>query len=95
VPDTAFPRSTVIVASTTWACRFAITGRWRRDIGVGIDDGLLNTLVAIDVDAWTDYRDDVALAATFRAAAASWDPSNGVPEIVARIRPPTTFAVVV
>ena len=30
-----------------------------QDVGVGLDDGMLNALIAIDVDAWTDYRDEM------------------------------------
>ena len=59
-----------------------------QDVGVGLDEGLLNALIAIDVDAWTDYRDEMwALAATFRAGGGKLGLlSNGVPEIVERIR---------
>ncbi len=44
--------------------------------------------MAIDVDAWTDYRDEMwTLAATFRGNGGKLGMlSNGVPEIVARIR---------
>ena len=58
------------------------------DLGVLLDEGLLNALVAIDVDAWTDYRDEMwTLAATFRGNGGKLGMlSNGVPEIVARIR---------
>ena len=65
---------------------------WRHrreyDLGVQLDEGLLNALVAIDVDAWTDYRDEMwTLAATFRGNGGKLGMlSNGVPEIVARIR---------
>lgn len=59
-----------------------------QDVGVGLDDGMLNALIAIDVDAWTDYRDEMwTLAATFRGSGGKLGMlSNGVPEIVARIR---------
>ena len=67
------------------------------DLGVLLDEGLLNALVAIDVDAWTDYRDEMwTLAATFRANGGKLGIlSNGVPEIVARIRADHESAVVV
>ena len=59
-----------------------------QDLGVTLDDGLLSALIAIDVDAWTDYRDEMwTLAATFRASGGKVGIlSNGVPEIVERIR---------
>jgi len=59
-----------------------------QDLGVTLDDGLLNSLIAIDVDAWTDYRDEMwTLAATFRASGGKLGMlSNGVLEIVERIR---------
>lgn len=58
------------------------------DLGVALDDGLLNSLIAIDVDSWTDYRDEMwTLAATFRASGGKLGMlSNGVVEIVERIR---------
>jgi putative hydrolase of the HAD superfamily len=58
------------------------------DLGVALDDGLLHAVIAIDVDAWTDYRHEMwTLAATFRAGGGKVGIlSNGVPEIVARIR---------
>ena len=71
------------------------------DLGVALDDGLLNALIAIDVDAWTDYRHEMwTLAATFRSSGGKVGIlSNGVPEIVARIRAdhdlPTLFDAVV
>jgi len=77
---------------------------WERvaqDLGVPLDDGLVTSLVAIDIDAWTDYRDEMwTLAATFRAGGGKLGMlSNGVPEIVARIRAdhdlPTLFDAVV
>lgn len=59
-----------------------------QDLGVALDDGLLNALIAIDVDSWTDYRDEMwTLAATFRKGGGKLGMlSNGVREIVARIR---------
>ncbi len=59
-----------------------------QDVGVGLHDGLLQALIAIDVDAWTDYRDEMwTLAATFRGSGGKLGMlSNGVREIVARIR---------
>jgi putative hydrolase of the HAD superfamily len=59
-----------------------------RDLGTAIDDGLLASLVTIDVDSWTDYRDEMwTLAATYRQAGGRLGMlSNGVREIVARIR---------
>lgn len=59
-----------------------------QDVGVGLDEGLLRALIAIDVDAWTDYRDEMwTLAATFRSGGGKLGMlSNGVPEIVERIR---------
>ena len=58
------------------------------ELNVTLDDGLFDTLVAIDVDAWTNYRDEMwTLAATFRSGGRKVGMlSNGVPEIVARIR---------
>ena len=58
------------------------------DLGVALDDGLLDALIAIDVDAWTDYRHEMwMLAATFRSSGGKVGIlSNGVPEIVTRIR---------
>jgi putative hydrolase of the HAD superfamily len=59
-----------------------------QDLGGVLDDGLLGSLIAIDVDSWTDYRDEMwALAATFRASGGKVGMlSNGVVEIVERIR---------
>jgi putative hydrolase of the HAD superfamily len=59
-----------------------------QDVGAELDEGLLNALIAIDVDAWTDYRDEMwTLAATFRGNGGKLGMlSNGVREIVARIR---------
>ena len=59
-----------------------------QDAGAGLDDGVLSSLIAIDVDAWTDYRDEMwTLAATFRGEGGKLGMlSNGVPEIVERIR---------
>jgi putative hydrolase of the HAD superfamily len=59
-----------------------------RDLGVSLDPGLVDSLIAIDVDSWTHYADEMwALAAAFRADGGRLGMlSNGVPEIVARIR---------
>jgi putative hydrolase of the HAD superfamily len=59
-----------------------------RDLGSSLDDGMAESLITVDVDAWTDYRDEMwALAATFRAGGGRLGMlSNGVREIVARIR---------
>jgi putative hydrolase of the HAD superfamily len=59
-----------------------------QDLGGTLDDGLLGSLIAIDVDSWTDYRDEMwTLAATFRASGGKVGMlSNGVVEIVERIR---------
>ncbi len=59
-----------------------------QDLGAELDERLVDALIAIDVDAWTDYRDEMwTLAATFRANGGKLGIlSNGVPEIVARIR---------
>jgi putative hydrolase of the HAD superfamily len=59
-----------------------------QDVGLALDEGLLASLIAIDVDAWTDYRDEMwTLAATFRKSGGKLGMlSNGVREIVARIR---------
>jgi putative hydrolase of the HAD superfamily len=59
-----------------------------QDLGTAIDESLLTALVTIDVDGWTDYRDEMwTLAATYRQAGGRLGMlSNGVPEIVARIR---------
>lgn len=59
-----------------------------QELGTTLDEGLLTSLVTIDVDSWTDYRDEMwALAETFRQAGGRLAMlSNGVPEIVARIR---------
>ncbi len=59
-----------------------------RDLGVALEPSLVDSLIAIDVDAWTDYRDEMwTLAATYRAGGGKLGMlSNGVPEIVARIR---------
>lgn len=58
------------------------------DLGVVMDDGLAASLVAIDIDSWTDYRDEMwTLAATYRAVGGKLGMlSNGVREIVDRIR---------
>ncbi len=59
-----------------------------RDLGVPIDDGLVASLIAIDIDSWTEYRDEMwTLAATFRAVGGKLGLlSNGVREIVERVR---------
>jgi putative hydrolase of the HAD superfamily len=59
-----------------------------QDLGTAIDESLLTSLVTIDVDSWTDYRDEMwTLAATYRQAGGRLGMlSNGVREIVARIR---------
>ncbi len=59
-----------------------------RDLGLPIDDGLVASLIAIDIDSWTEYRDEMwTLAATFRAVGGKLGMlSNGVREIVERIR---------
>jgi putative hydrolase of the HAD superfamily len=59
-----------------------------QDLGTTIGAGLLASLVTIDVDSWTDYRDEMwTLAATFRQAGGRLGMlSNGVREIVGRIR---------
>jgi putative hydrolase of the HAD superfamily len=59
-----------------------------QDLGTVLDEGLLASLVTIDVDSWTDYRDEMwTLAATYREAGGRLGMlSNGVREIVARIR---------
>lgn len=58
------------------------------DLGAAMDDGLVASLVAIDIDSWTDYRDEMwTLAATYRAVGGKLGMlSNGVREIVERIR---------
>ena len=59
-----------------------------RDLGVPLDPPLVDSLIAVDVDSWTDYRDEMwTLAATYRTGGGKLGMlSNGVPEIVARIR---------
>ena len=59
-----------------------------QDLGASLDEGVLASLVTIDVDSWTDYRDEMwTLAATFRQAGGRLGMlSNGVREIVTRIR---------
>jgi putative hydrolase of the HAD superfamily len=59
-----------------------------QELGATLDEGLLASLITIDVDSWTDYRDEMwMLAETFRQAGGRLALlSNGVPEIVARIR---------
>jgi hypothetical protein len=59
-----------------------------QELGATLDDGLLASLITVDVDSWTDYRDEMwTLAETFRQAGGRLALlSNGVPEIVARIR---------
>ena len=59
-----------------------------QELGAALDEGLLASLITIDVDSWTDYRDEMwTLAETFRQAGGRLALlSNGVPEIVARIR---------
>ena len=59
-----------------------------RDLGVVLEPSLVDSLIAIDVDSWTDYHDEMwTLAATYRAGGGKLGMlSNGVPEIVARIR---------
>jgi putative hydrolase of the HAD superfamily len=72
-----------------------------QDLGVPLDEGLLESLVTVDIDSWTDYRDEMwTLAAAFRTGGRRLGMlSNGVPEIVARIRAdhdlPTLFDAVV
>ena len=58
----------------TWASRWSAS--------------LVDSLIAVDVDSWTDYHDEMwTLAATYRAGGGKLGMlSNGVPEIVARIR---------
>lgn len=59
-----------------------------RELGTSADEATIASLIAIDVDSWTHYRDEMwTLAATFRAGGGKLGLlSNGVPEIVARIR---------
>lgn len=59
-----------------------------RDLGTSLDESMLASLVTIDVDSWTDYHDEMwTLAATYRQVGGRLAMlSNGVPEIVARIR---------
>jgi putative hydrolase of the HAD superfamily len=59
-----------------------------RDLAVTLEPSLVDSLIAVDVDSWTDYRDEMwTLAATYRAGGGKLGMlSNGVPEIVARIR---------
>ena len=59
-----------------------------RDLGTDLDPTLVGALIAIDVDSWTDYREQMwTLAADFRQAGGRVGMlSNGVPEIVSRIR---------
>jgi putative hydrolase of the HAD superfamily len=59
-----------------------------RDLGVSLEPSLVDSLIAVDVDSWTDYRDEMwTLAATYRTGGGKLGMlSNGVPEIVARIR---------
>jgi putative hydrolase of the HAD superfamily len=59
-----------------------------QELGATLDEGLLASLITIDVDSWTDYRDEMwTLAETFRQAGGRLALlSNGVSEIVARIR---------
>ena len=59
-----------------------------QELGATLDEGLLASLITIDVDSWTDYRDEMwTLAETFRQGGGHLALlSNGVPEIVARIR---------
>jgi putative hydrolase of the HAD superfamily len=59
-----------------------------RELGMTLDEGLLASLITVDVDSWTDYRDEMwILAETFRQRGGRLALlSNGVPEIVARIR---------
>ncbi len=71
------------------------------ELGVTIDPHQRTELIEIDVDSWTDYREDMwALASQFRQDGGRVAMlSNGVPEIVSRIRQdrdlPATFDVVV
>ncbi len=59
-----------------------------QELGTTLEEGLLASLITIDVDSWTDYRDEMwTLAETFRQRGGRLAMlSNGVPEIVARIR---------
>ena len=59
-----------------------------RDLGTDLDPTIVDSLIAIDVDSWTDYREPMwTLAARFRQAGGKLGMlSNGVPEIVSRIR---------
>ena len=59
-----------------------------RDLGTDLDPTIVDSLIAVDVDSWTDYREPMwTLAARFRQAGGKLGMlSNGVPEIVSRIR---------
>jgi putative hydrolase of the HAD superfamily len=59
-----------------------------QEFGVALDAGLLASLITVDVDSWTDYRDEMwTVAETFRRSGGRLGLlSNGVPEIVTRIR---------
>src|SRR5262245_4163207 len=66
---------------------------WRQvadDVGRPLGDGapLIDRLIALDVSSWIEYRDEVwDLARSFRAAGGRTAfLSNGVPEIMARLR---------
>jgi len=71
------------------------------DLGVTIDDHLRSEIIAIDIDSWTDYREETwEIAMQFRQQGGRLAMlSNGVPEIVSRIRAerdlPQLFDVVV
>jgi putative hydrolase of the HAD superfamily len=71
------------------------------DLGVPIDTHQRAELIDIDVDSWTDYREETwTLASQFRQDGGRVAMlSNGVPEIVSRIRQdrdlPALFDVVV
>jgi putative hydrolase of the HAD superfamily len=67
-----------------------------QELGATLDDGLLASLITVDVDSWTDYRDEMwTLAETFRQAGGRLALlSNGVPEIVARIRSDRDLAAI-
>lgn len=72
-------------------CGLSYREYWRRTVeslGVPWDAALLDTLVAHDVAGWTHYREEMwDLAVRFRAAGGRTGfLSNGVPEIMARIR---------
>lgn len=73
-----------LAANQYWARVLASCGVPRQDTG----DGLVSALIAVDAASWMDYREAMwEVAATFRKRGGRTAMlSNGVPEVMARVR---------